>query len=65
MSRNDATKKSQVLGVDTILISVISMLSDPNDSSPANIDAAVQFRDDFPAFKKEVQRHVRRSQEDF
>ena len=51
--------------VESILISVISMLSDPNDSSPANIDAAVQFRDDFPAFKKEVQRHVRRSQEDF
>lgn len=27
--------------VETILLSVISMLSDPNDQSPANIDAAV------------------------
>merc|ERR1719213_1043625 len=28
-----------VLGVETILVSVISLLSDPNDNSPANIDA--------------------------
>ena len=27
--------------VETILLSVISMLADPNDESPANIDAAV------------------------
>ena len=27
--------------VESILISVISMISDPNDESPANVDAAV------------------------
>ena len=27
--------------VETILLSVISMISDPNDESPANVDAAV------------------------
>ena len=27
--------------VETILLSVISMLADPNDESPANVDAAV------------------------
>jgi len=27
--------------VETIMVSVISMLADPNDESPANIDAAV------------------------
>ncbi|XP_037085252.1 ubiquitin-conjugating enzyme E2 G1-like [Pollicipes pollicipes] len=27
--------------VETILISVISMLADPNDEGPANVDAAV------------------------
>ena len=27
--------------VETILVSIISMLSSPNDESPANIDAAV------------------------
>jgi ubiquitin-conjugating enzyme E2 G1 len=30
-----------ILGVEQIIVSVISMLSDPNDESPANIDAAV------------------------
>ena len=30
--------------VETILISVISMLADPNDESPANVDAAVSTR---------------------
>ena len=54
-----------VLGVETILVSVISLLSDPNDNSPANIDAAVQWRDDFEGFKKQVKRLVRRSVEDF
>lgn len=31
-----------IIGVEAIIISVISMLSDPNDTSPANIDAAVR-----------------------
>lgn len=34
--------------VETILISVISMLADPNDESPANVDAAVSIIDDVP-----------------
>ncbi|KAK3084392.1 hypothetical protein FSP39_012818, partial [Pinctada imbricata] len=29
--------------VETILVSVISMMSDPNDESPANVDAAILF----------------------
>jgi ubiquitin-conjugating enzyme E2 G1 len=29
---------------ETILLSVISMLSDPNDQSPANIEAAVRTK---------------------
>lgn len=29
--------------VETILLSVISMLADPNDESPANVDAAVSL----------------------
>ncbi|XP_054160579.1 ubiquitin-conjugating enzyme E2 G1-like [Oppia nitens] len=49
--------------VETILISVISMLSDPNDNSPANVDAAKQFRHDFNTFKKRVGQCVRKSQE--
>lgn len=53
-----------ILGVEAILLSVISMLSDPNDDSPANIDAAVQWRSDKDGFKKRCRQVVRRSQED-
>lgn len=49
--------------VETILISVISMLSDPNDESPANLEAAKQWREDRAGFKKRVQQCVRQSQE--
>lgn len=50
--------------VETILVSVISMLADPNDESPANVDAAKDWRDNYPEFKKKVSRCVRKSQED-
>ncbi|KAL3897605.1 MAG: hypothetical protein SGARI_006880 [Bacillariaceae sp.] len=53
-----------ILGVEQILVSVISMLSDPNDESPANLDAAVMWRNDRPAFKKRVRQVVRKSQEE-
>ncbi|KAG0281612.1 ubiquitin-conjugating enzyme E2 G1 [Linnemannia exigua] len=56
---------SPVHTVETILISVISMLSSPNDESPANIEAAKEWRDSYPSFKKKVQRIARRSAEDF
>ena len=54
----------KILGVEQILISVISMLSDPNDESPANLDAAVMWRNDRAAFKKKVRQIVRKSQEE-
>lgn len=50
--------------VETILISVISMLADPNDESPANVDAAKDWRENYPEFKRKVARCVRKSQED-
>ena len=34
-----------ILGVEAVLLSVISMLNDPNIESPANIDASIEFRD--------------------
>ena len=33
-----------ILGVEAILLSVVSMLTDPNISSPANIEASVRPR---------------------
>jgi len=47
----------------TILLSVISMLSSPNDESAANVEAARQWRDDPQAFKKRVRKCVRDSLE--
>ena len=54
---------SPVQTVETIMLSIISMLSSPNDESPANVDAAKQWRDDRDGFKKAVARVVRKSQE--
>jgi len=51
--------------VESILISVISMLSDPNDQSPANLDAAKEWREDRTGFKRKVARCVRKSQEEW
>lgn len=58
-----AERWSPVQSVETIMISIISMLSSPNDESPANVDAAKEWREDRDAFKKRVSRLVRKSQE--
>lgn len=46
---------------ESILLSVISMLSSPNDESAANLDAARLWRDDSAEFKKRVRKCVRDS----
>jgi ubiquitin-protein ligase len=51
--------------VESIVISIIAMLSSPNDESPANVDAAKQWREDRDGFRKKVARIVRKSQENF
>ncbi|ESP01503.1 hypothetical protein LOTGIDRAFT_225382 [Lottia gigantea] len=50
--------------VETILLSVISMLADPNDESPANVDAAKLRREEPDVYKRKVGRLVRKSQDD-
>ncbi|KAH7550066.1 hypothetical protein JRO89_XS13G0129600 [Xanthoceras sorbifolium] len=49
--------------VESIVLSIISMLSTPNDESPANVEAAKEWRDRRDDFKKKVSRCVRKSQE--
>uniref|UniRef100_A0A251T1Z3 Putative ubiquitin-conjugating enzyme/RWD-like protein n=1 Tax=Helianthus annuus TaxID=4232 RepID=A0A251T1Z3_HELAN len=49
--------------VESIVLSIISMLSSPNDESPANVEAAKEWRDRREEFKKKVGRCVRKSQE--
>jgi ubiquitin-conjugating enzyme E2 G1 len=58
-----AERWSPVQTPETILLSVISMLSSPNDESPANLDAARLWREDMAEFKKRVRRCVRDSLE--
>ncbi|KAI8840891.1 ubiquitin-conjugating enzyme [Chytridium lagenaria] len=40
--------------VESILISVVSLLNDPNVSSPANVDAGVLWRNDKAAYARKV-----------
>jgi len=52
--------------IESILISVISLLSSdtPNTDSPANVDAAVEVRNDIANYRKKVRRLARRSAEE-
>ncbi|THV75446.1 ubiquitin-conjugating enzyme E2-18 kDa [Aureobasidium pullulans] len=52
---------SPIQSVEKILISVMSMLAEPNDESPANVDAARMWRERRPEFNKKVKQDVRRS----
>jgi ubiquitin-conjugating enzyme E2 G1 len=52
-----------ILSVEAVLLSVLSLLSDPNDSSPANIDAAKQWRDDRKGFNRKARRTAARTLE--
>jgi len=52
---------SPVQSPETILLSVISMLSSPNDESPANVDAAKMWREDPKSFKRRCRAVVRES----
>lgn len=52
---------SPVQRVETILLSVISMLSDPNTSSPANVDASVEMRKDPAQYARKIKTFVEQS----
>ena len=56
-----AERWSPVQTPETILLSVISMLSSPNDESPANVEAARLWREDTREFKKRCRANVRAS----
>lgn len=50
-----------ILGVESVLVSVVSMLSEPNLDSPANVDAAVEMKKDRQAYKQRIRKLVRDS----
>lgn len=56
-----AERWSPVQTPESILLSVISMLSSPNDESPANVEAARLWREDQREFKRRARRCVRES----
>jgi len=58
---SDRERWNPAHSVTTIILSVISLLSDPNFSSPANVDASVQWRRDIEAFKQRVKKTVDKS----
>jgi len=47
--------------VTTILLSIISLLSAPNISSPANVDASVEWRKDKEVYRKRVAQLVEKA----
>jgi ubiquitin-protein ligase len=48
--------------VNSILISVISILSEPNFESPANVDASKMWREDFNQYKKIIYNLIAKNQ---
>ena len=52
-----------VLGVREIILSVSSMLICPNIESPANIDAAVQYKSDPLEYKKKIRQFLDQDEE--
>jgi ubiquitin-protein ligase len=51
--------------VSSVLNSVMLMLMEPNLSSPANVDASVEWRDDIAAFKTKAKVLAQRAQDKF
>lgn len=58
-SRNERWSAAQ--SVEKILLSVMSMLAEPNDESPANVEAAKQWRSDRKGFMEKAAQNVKRS----
>ncbi|KYN27317.1 Ubiquitin-conjugating enzyme E2 G2 [Trachymyrmex septentrionalis] len=58
---SSAERWSPVQSVEKILLSVVSMLAEPNDESGANVDAAKMWREDRGEFEKIAQKLVRKT----
>eukprot|EP00051_Salpingoeca_urceolata_P027646 m.482542 g.482542 ORF g.482542 m.482542 type:complete len:165 (+) comp22573_c0_seq1:177-671(+) len=54
---------SPVQSVEKILLSVVSMLAEPNDESPANVDAAKMFRENRERYNAKAHEIVRQTLE--
>ncbi|ETN40587.1 uncharacterized protein HMPREF1541_04864 [Cyphellophora europaea CBS 101466] len=65
MSGEEAGERwSPAQRAETVLLSILSLLDDAEVSSPANVDASVQFRDHKDDFKDRVRKDVEASKKD-
>lgn len=60
---SEAERWSPTLSVDSILMSIISMLSDPNFESPANINASVLWKNNKDEYIKKIKKLIAKSQQ--
>uniref|UniRef100_A0A6I8Q3G5 Ubiquitin-conjugating enzyme E2 G2 n=1 Tax=Xenopus tropicalis TaxID=8364 RepID=A0A6I8Q3G5_XENTR len=58
---SSAERWSPVQSVEKILLSVVSMLAEPNDESGANVDASKMWREDREQFNKIARQTVQKS----
>jgi ubiquitin-conjugating enzyme E2 G1 len=58
----DSERWTPMHGIDSIMLSIISMLSDPNFESPANINASVLWKDNKEEYMKKIYKLVSESQ---
>ena len=56
---SSAERWSPVQSIEKILLSVLSMLSEPNIESGANIDASKMYRDDRAKYDETIRQQVR------
>ncbi|CAJ0918375.1 unnamed protein product, partial [Ranitomeya imitator] len=61
---SSAERWSPVQSVEKILLSVVSMLAEPNDESGANVDASKMWREDREQFNKIARQTMCRSRWD-
>ncbi|KAF2841417.1 putative ubiquitin conjugating enzyme [Patellaria atrata CBS 101060] len=59
-----AERWSPAQRVESVLLSILSLLDDAEVSSPANVDAGVMLRNDIEGYKKMVKKDLEASKED-
>lgn len=59
-----AERWSPVQRVESVLLSILSLLDDPEVSSPANVDAGVMLRNKPEQYKEMVKKDLERSKQD-
>ncbi|ODV62934.1 SCF E2 ubiquitin-protein ligase catalytic subunit CDC34 ASCRUDRAFT_74380 [Ascoidea rubescens DSM 1968] len=60
----DAETWRPTQSVESVLVSIVSLLEDPNISSPANVDAAVDWKKNRSSYNSKVKTEVERSKQD-